>query len=57
MFLKHFCTEFIILLALVCITLKSTILSLKIFNFSFVSNISLVLLEFMNKFHNKNSYT
>ena len=46
MFLKYYCTEFVILLVMVCIP----ILSLEISNYPFVFRISLFLLEFMNKF-------
>ena len=45
-------TDFMILLVMVCVTYSSTILSLIIFNFRFVFKISLILLEFMNKFDN-----
>ena len=57
MFLKSYCMEFMILLVTVCITLKSTILSLIIFNLCFVFYISLILLEFVIKFHNLNMKT
>ena len=52
MFIKKYCMEFMILPVMVCITLKSTTLSLIIPYFLFVFYISLILLEFMNKFQN-----
>ena len=52
MFIKNCCIEFMILQVMVCIALLSTILSLKILYLFFVFMISLILLEFMNKFHN-----
>ena len=50
-FLRNYCTELIILIVIVCISLLSTILPLMIFNFPLVFKISPFLLEFMNKFH------
>ena len=41
MFLKNYCTEFMILLVRMCITLLSTIFGFIIFQFSFVLKISL----------------
>ena len=52
MFIKNYCMEFMILQVMVCITLYCTVLSLIIPYFFFVFYISLILLEFMNKFHN-----
>ena len=49
MFLRNYCTIFMILIVMVCITLLSTVLSLIIVNFPYVFKI--FLLEFMNKFH------
>ena len=54
MFLKNYCTEFMILPVMVFITSLFTLQSLIIFNFPLVFKISPFLLEFMYKFHKKN---
>ena len=44
-YIDKYCTGFIILRGMVCITILSTIMSLNIFNFSYVFKISLVFVE------------
>ena len=56
-FFKNHCTDFMILLLMMWATYSSTILSLIIFNFPFVFEISLILLELMNTFHILNLLT
>ena len=44
-YLNNYCTDVMFLVIKVCVTLSSTILSLKIFNFPFFFKISLLLLR------------